>query len=534
MAVPLALVNQLSPLRFLEFCMIGLGITTLMGIGLFSLLSLINPRTSNLVRKQQELLSIAIIGVAGAFRGILIYYAIQTFHFIEPSNLLSRIGTSTTTTLLWLTAISVMLTSREKFLSDYEALLRRAIVTLSFQVSSETTSSISKQLEAELHEIEELLHVAFKDGDLPHTKRALLLGAATLKNLIEEKIRPLSHRLWIEGASSVPKVNISNSLVASIKDLDLPPAPLAIFLALTSTINITTTLGWQRGAFATVVILSEVYLLTNFYQQKIRPKNIGSFPRNTLLLLIPGLTLSGTFYISNKFLFHDDVTTLNLIYLLIFLMAALLVSGFQLANRDREKLLHDIESLLMEHGPDSEIRRSYMSENVASYLHNSLQSELLAIAGQMESSAERLDSEELKNSLDRLALRINQPIKDGLDNFLGNPLARLNKLPGAWRGIANIEISIPEEVLSDHKRNILLVQCIEEAIANAVRHSKASNVQVKAQLLEDRRVRLSVINDGEPLKAEGLGIGSAWLDFHAPHSWTRRVFEGGTDLVVTL
>ena len=215
-------------------------------------------------------------------------------------------------------------------------------------------------------------------------------------------------------------------------------------------------------------------------------------------------------------------------------MAALLVSGFQLANRDREKLLHDIESLLMEHGPDSEIRRSYMSENVASYLHNSLQSELLAIAGQMESSAERLDSEELKNSLDRLALRINQPIKDGLDNFLGNPLARLNKLPGAWRGIANIEISIPEEVLSDHKRNILLVQCIEEAIANAVRHSKASNVQVKAQLLEDRRVRLSVINDGEPLKAEGLGIGSAWLDFHAPHSWTRRVFEGGTDLVVTL
>ena len=534
MAVPLALVKQLSPLRFLEFCSIGVGITTFMGVGLFSLLALINPRTINLLRNQQELISIAVIGIAGALRGVLIYYAIQAFHYIEPSSLLSRIGTSTTTTLLWLTAISVMLTSRKKFLSDYEALLRRAIVTLSFQMNVNKSSSISKELEGELHEIEELLHLAFKDDDLPHTKNSLIIGAATLKKLIEEKIRPLSHRLWIESASWVPKVNIGNSLVTSIKELDLPPGPLAIFLALTSTINITTTLGWQSGAFATIVILVEVYVLANFYQRKIRPKNIRSYPLNTVLLLIPGLTLSGTFYISNKYLFNDDVTTLNLIYLLIFLMAALLVSAFQLANRDREKLLHDIEKLLVENGSDSEFRRKNMSENVASYLHNSLQSELLAIAGQMESSAERVDSVELKNTLELLVARLNQPIKDGFDNFLSNPLARLKKLQSAWRGIADVEISIPKDVLTNHKRNILLVQCIEEAIANAVRHSKASNVQVKAQLLEDQRVLLSVLNDGEPLKAESLGIGSAWLDHHAPHSWKRRVSESGTELVVTL
>ena len=534
MAVPLALVKELSPLRFLEFCAVGLGITTVMGLGLFSILALINPWLKKQTKKFQEFVSVLLIGLSGAFRGVLVYQAINALNYKEPSSFLLRIGTSTTTTLLWLTAISVMVTSRKRFQDDYQALLRKAILELSYQGSSKDPHVISQKLEGELHEIEEVLRLAFKGGDLPNSRQSLLYGAASLKTLIEEKIRPLSHRLWIESASSLPKINIGTSLLESVKNLDLPAGPLAIFLALTSTINVTSTLGWRRGIFTTIVILVVVYSLITFYQEVIRPRLQQSYLTNALLLFIPGVVLSGTFYLSNKYLFLNDVKTLNLIYILIFLMAALLVSTFQLANRDRAKLLLEIEGLLIQGAGESEFQNRVANESVASYLHNSLQSELLSIARQMESSAERLDAQEFHNSLDLLMKRLNQPIKEDFNNFLSNPLDRLNKLPGAWRGIADITITIPHEVLQDRERNLLLVQCVEEAIANAVRHSKASAVFVEAILLDDQRVRLSVSNNGLAPKEESVGMGTAWLDHHAPNSWKRRISDEGTELVVTL
>jgi signal transduction histidine kinase len=534
MAVPLALVKELSPLRFLEFCAVGLEITTVMGLGLFSVLALINPWLKKQTKKIQELISVLLIGLSGAFRGVLVFQAINALHYKEPSSFLLRIGTSTTTTLFWLTTISVMATSRKRFQDDYQALLRKAIVTLSYQGGPKDLRLISEKIDGEFHEIEEVLQLAFKDNAIPHSKESLLYGAASLKKVIEEKIRPLSHRLWIESASSLPKVNLGNSLLTSIKHLDLPAGPLAIFLALTSTINVTSTLGWRRGIFATVIILIEVYPLVSFYQKTLRPKLSRGYLVNSLLLLVPGLVLSGTFYLSNKYLFHNDVQALNLIYILIFLMAALLVSTFQLVNKDRAELLLEIEGLLIKSGSELEFRNRVANENVASYLHNSLQSELLSIARQMESSAERLDAQEFHNSLDLLMKRLNQPLKEDFDNFLSNPLDRLNKLPGAWRGIADINISIPHEVLQDRKRNLLLVQCVEEAIANAVRHSKASAVFVEAILLDDQRVRLSISNNGLAPKEESVGMGTAWLDHHAPNSWKRRISDEGTELVVTL
>jgi signal transduction histidine kinase len=534
MAVPLALVKELSPLRFLEFCAIGVCITVVMGLGLFSALALINPWLAKISRQGQEILSIVLIGLSGAFRGLLVYGVINALHYKQPSSLLLRVGSSTTTTLFWLTAISVMVTSRNQFQNDYQALMRRAIVTLSYEGGSRDPHALSRKIEGELQKIEEVMQLAFKDNSLPDSRESLLYGAASLRKLIEERIRPLSHRLWIESASTLPKVNLGNSFLASLRNLDLPAGPLAIFLALTSTINVTSTLGWRRGIFTTIIILLEIYPLASIYQRSIRLKASQSYLVNLFLLLIPGSLLSGTFYLSNKYLFHNDVRALNLIYILIFLMAALLVSTYQLANKDRAQLLREIEEFLLRSGPESEFQNRVANESIASYLHNSLQSELFALAEQMESSADKLDEEGFQRSVELLIKRLKRPLKEDFDSFLNNPIARLNKLGRAWRGIANIQISIPDEVFQDHDRNILLVQCIEEAIANAVRHSKASDVSVTAIFLENQQVQLTVINNGGSLDSEGVGLGTAWLDHHAPNAWRRRITDHGAELVVTL
>jgi signal transduction histidine kinase len=255
---------------------------------------------------------------------------------------------------------------------------------------------------------------------------------------------------------------------------------------------------------------------------------------NGLLLLVPGLFFSITFFLSNKFIFGRDFGFLNLIYVVIFVMVAVLVSSFELVKRDRGEILFMIESELTAFGQSSVLQEKYLYKNAASYLHNMLQSELLSITKQLETSSGVFDSLEARIDIEKLLDRFNRPIKEDFQKFISNPIDRLNRLQSAWKGIAEIEVDIPAQALKDHSRNILLVQIVEEAIANAIRHAGATQVKVTAETFSDTRIRFSVINNGISSKGESLGLGSSLLDYFAPNSWSRKKLENGSELAFTL
>jgi hypothetical protein len=524
----------LSPLNFIYFLGIGIGVTTATGLLLLPCVAFTKSFFANASRQKQEIVSVLIIGMAGVIRGIVLHYSIVWCGFTQPTNIWSRIATSTTTTLLWFTAISIFVTSRKSFKSDYEAILRKTIIETSEKIEVVDLDLLSTKLESDLLEIEEVISAAF-GNDLPSKpKESLTFAAAHIKILIEEKIRPLSHRLWIESAAVAPKINLGTSVLASIRFLNIPPLPTSIFLALITILNVGSTVGLAPGAFATLVILLEVFTLLTFFERKVKSLVNGKLVLNCLLLLVPGLLLSLTFYISNKFIFGRDFGSLNLIYVIIFLMVAVLVSSFQLVNRDREQLIFMIESELTSSGWQMGLKEKYLTQNAAAYLHNLLQSELLAITKQMELSSGELDSVDSLKELKTLLDRVNRPIKDDFQKFLNNPIDRLSRLQSAWKGIAEIEMAVPDLALEDQSRNILLVQIVEEAIANAVRHANATQIRISAEMLEDSRVRFSILNNGISGKEESLGLGSAWLDHHAPNSWSRKKLENGSELIFTL
>ena len=331
-----------------------------------------NTFFANASRQKQEIVSVLIIGIAGVVRGIMLHFSIVWFGFTQPTNIWSRIATSTTTTLLWFTAITIFVTSRKSFKSDYEAILRKTIIETSEKIDLVDLDLLSTKLDSELIEIEEVISAAFGD-DLPSkSKESLTFAASHIKNIIEEKIRPLSHRLWIESAAIAPKINLGTSVLASIRFLNIPPLPTSIFLALGTILNVGSTVGLAPGAFATIAIFFEVFTLLTFFERKIKSSTNGKLVLNCFLLLVPGLLLSLTFYISNKYLFGRDFGSLNLIYVIIFLMVAVLVSSFQLVNRDREQLIFMIESELTASGWQMGLKEKYLTQNAAAYLHNLL------------------------------------------------------------------------------------------------------------------------------------------------------------------
>ena len=534
LAVPLALVEQLSPLHFLVFCGIGLGVTVVIGLLIIPFVALVNLWLKNKSRRTQELFSISLIGLAGAMRGFLIYLAIDWSNFVQPTSLWTRIGTSTATTLLWFTPIATIVTSTHAFRADYEKLLRDAILSISTTIELNDSNSLSPNLETDFLEIEEILGRAFGKESPPNSVESLTFAATWIKTLIEEKIRPLSHRLWIESISTPPKINFSTSVVESVRYLNIPALPVALFLSLPTFLNVSTSIGWARGAFATLVILLEVYPLLTIYRKRVSLRTAGNFRMNGFLLLIPGLLLSLTFYLSNKFLFGYSFGPLNLIYVLLFLMVAIPMSTFQLANRDRDQLLAVIEENLLATGWLEEFKDKYLKQNAASYLHNLLQSELLAISRHMENSVTRDGSVNSIHEMEELRTRLKRPIKEDFQKFLYDPVARLNRLQVAWRGIAEIEVSVPVTALQNQSRNLLLVQFVEEAIANAVRHANADRISVRALVLPSQQVRLSIINNGMSSGEGSVGMGTAWLNHHAPNSWSRNLTDDGIELTITL
>ena len=83
-----------------------------------------------------------------------------------------------------------------------------------------------------------------------------------------------------------------------------------------------------------------------------------------------------------------------------------------------------------------------------------------------------------------------------------------------WEGICAVRIDVEPGVLGDHRIGVCL-QAIEEVIANAVRHSGASRVEIYvSSATEGLSVRSS--SDGRIPTDPGSGLGSAVLATVAP------------------
>jgi signal transduction histidine kinase len=211
----------------------------------------------------------------------------------------------------------------------------------------------------------------------------------------------------------------------------------------------------------------------------------------------------------------------------------IVLSLFNLSVRDHALIIELLESYKIHKIPSTSKAFDVGERHLASYLHNSLQSELLAIAGQLEDAANSNDREKSAEILQRVSSLISRSFIDDFQKFAESPLERLETVRKSWSGILEIEIDIPEVALAFPARNASLVQTIEEFAANSFRHGKATKITVIASE-NSVGLHLTLKSNGSKKVSTKRGLGSEWLDQIAIGSWGMQSSLTGTTLDITI
>jgi hypothetical protein len=459
----------------------------------------------------------------GAIRGYLFYQTVDALDLNHPGELLNRILASTATTLFWLCIANILINFSRAFRSRYEQSLKKFIDrNLSVIPSLLPSAQSATELTILQEELSKSLTGRVKDGDAQNLHEV----AELLKSKINLQLRPLSRRIWLRSLNEHPRIRYGQMFKDSINFLDFSKSifiSAILFLALLSNLSIRTL---TESLLRTATFLALALVIISLSKTRL-------FTNNFLYLATIGVVpVIASEYTALLFGYIGSWTA-TLLITLVAPTLIIVLSLFNLSLRDHGLIIELLESYEIHKIPNASKSFDVGERHLASFLHNSLQSELLSIAGQLEEAAISNDREKSAEILQRVSSLINRSFIDDFQKFAESPLERLETVRKSWSGILEIEIDIPEAALAFPARDASLVQTIEEFAANSYRHGKATQISLIA-VENSIGLHLTLKSNGNKKVSTKRGLGSEWLDQIAIGSWKMQSNLTGTSLEITI
>jgi signal transduction histidine kinase len=512
---------------------VGLAVTMATGFVLLVASQSSEPAMRKLDTRRNNQVVLCVIAVIGAIRGWFIHFGLDLLGLEEPLTLATRVFTSTCTTLLWLSLSIYLFSLHENFKKEFDQFVRSSFITLA-KINPLSLRKIPPAISPEIQEIELKIQQTLNSTFQSIVSKEILIAAAQqLRDCIEISIRPLSHRLWFQAGKSYPKVSLRALAKEGIKNQSFSIFHVNFFLTLITIPNLVTSIGLPRALLAAFILNFVVLGYFSLQKRFTRQHSSQLAALRILNLVLPGLIIGLIFFFINKYLFLDDLGVYNFIYIMICPSVFIAASTIQLMRQDQARFIKELHAAFKGRIPSQEGVDGYQSgKDVAGFLHNSVQSELLALSYQLEELANDPESEQTKAALEKLASSLSSQITKNFENFNEKPHERLLALEAAWKGIVDIEFTTDPASLSSVFCAHDAVQVIEEAITNAVRAAGATRIVISWELANQGQLQLSISDNGAP-NAQGIsGLGSQWLDDIAFGRWSRGLVDGQTTLIV--
>ena len=508
--------------------LLGFLITSITFLLYFLLLIFINR--FELSRQVSILVFLTIPLLIGLARGLIFYKLVQVVDWIQPSSLANRLVSSTITTFFWLVLANYLVSVSMNFSYRYQSALTQYLERLketgkAFQLSPRNTTELGKlqlNLSASVAQ--------FMNKEDPESFKKMSIA---LVKQINDEIKPISKRIWVKNLNQFPIFRYSQLFKDSVRALNFSwPTLLTTMTALSMMGNFAIR-GLAESFWRTVsflIVLMAVHLFFEKVSKLYQSHKIGF---NYLSLLFSGFlpVLLSEFFVDQIGYQGNWLATLMISPITPVLMIVL--SVLRLAGKDRNAII-----AVLERSSSNDVLRHSGTEhienaNIASYLHNSLQSELIALSKQLEEAAANPSKERSAELLQRVASTVNRSISEDFIKFNESPKDRLETVIQSWRGILDIKINFPIEILESTSKAIIIVQTIEEFATNVSRYGNADALEATAEKGNEGLI-LKLQSNGTGNIKKSKGFGTSWLNQVAISPWEIKRNKDGILLIIEI
>lgn len=472
--------------------------------------------TSKVSSWKAEMLALVVLG---AVRGVAINVAIGVLDLEQRVPSLYKVFNSAISLPVWFIAIAIFIESRRQFQREFEALFLRSVrkeQTTNGQQSpivgglqpSEQIADLQSLATGLASEIKRVL-------DLPTEQINFAQQAGKIQGLINKELRAASAQLWNNSTLSTPKLSIRGLLRISLLEQKLKVVLVALLSSPYLFIGLNGSQGWKFAAvetlFATSANIAIFYACEALFKIGIIDRKLTNMAIIALSFLLQLLAI--LYVIPGTFFWTDSVLTIFLYQLFLTVSHCVTLLGFnmyKLLGQQRSAVLKHFEYIL--HSKEilpisSSDRNAVRNIDLARYLHGEFQAGLIATSLLLERASQMGDTDLARHALRSAVEILTQDHMHLSQTKISSPVARFEKIAAGWRGIATVTFSVDWiEGLEASEVNDSIV-LIDEAVANAVRHAKASTISVNGSV-EGADINIVIVTDGHVMTHNAAGLGT--------------------------
>ena len=474
--------------------------------------------------------------VVGFTKGATTAYFFTLFGIVPDfvHSLLERVFQTTINGFLFVPICAVIYSTLQRFRLQREVLVSELVRT---EVAKQPGFSRSEDLKLDNnHEAAKVISkVAGKLTSLidqkPDSSASL---ADTIRRLLDEDVRPLSHRIW--NAESRRLTNFSLGDLSRLAMLNYPfqTLPVIVFFHLTIVPYLIDRSGWVHGLMDGMVSLLSVAVLF-WLGGKVRFK---SLPLATAwFLFIIALAEISTSLLHPLFgheLNVDFYIRADLVNLLWLIEISFLAALFKTAISTHAEIENQLIKLVGDREAVHEItlqKQRIQNRELAQYLHGQVQNQMLLSALRLESEGTANEPQMAKVEVENLVSMLQEATTGAFRKSTSKNLkAELKAIQQQWQGMLDIALQIDERIANEQYEPDFIYnigQMVNEAVNNANRHGLASKVEVVIRPAIDNAIEVTLKDDGLGPKVGVPGLGSSLYTSLAGNSWSLVEGENG-------
>ncbi len=457
---------------------------------------------------------ILVIATVGAIRLLILQGVLTALNLEGSLNIASGLLSSAIFTVIYFVGISsfieILIQKKENFnvvFNASAALITQSSTDLIGHSSEQTYVNAVSAVRASVNEN--------LDGDTNTNQIDAKSAGLELQRQINEVLRPLSHRLWVNSLGQIKHTNIFAIIKDAISDLDFNPKILLMYQVLVGGFGIALVLGAQTSIYLSILAaLTSVVVILVFF--KLKPR----VTRHPLTFATSFLFAIGLFPVLVPIATRGEI--LDSPYLLLGLTisptlpgAIVLTSTYKLILGDSDLAVSAVASVGWQIASNASLARrsSAEEEELAEYFHNSLQSELFGISKKLEHLDANTQQKEARSLLKSLDVALDRGYQD-TKPIETDGVVRLATLINSWKGICAISVTGIEALAPNSDLAFKVSKLMEEMTTNSIRYGKATKIEFLLTSQPDN-FEILLTHDGEPQLNQKPGLGTILISRHA-------------------